>query len=106
MQSMRNSVVELGRLGPLPDADDEIADGVLERYEELLSSIDSQLNIDEARVVAGLFPRKACFGMEWMLVHLLEASESWPAALEALTNPGWADELRKRIERKAEQRDS
>lgn len=87
-------------MGPLPDADAPVADGLLERYEALLAELREPLSPDEAKLVAPLFPKSACFGLEWTLVHLLERSEGWPSeALDRVVPAQWRDELIGRIER-------
>jgi hypothetical protein len=100
MPNLISSFAELRKLGPLPDDKTEIADGVLERYDELLNEIKDPPNISEAIVLAGLFPSTSCFGMEWTLVHLLEKSADWPSiAINAIVSKYWKLEMLQRIER-------
>jgi hypothetical protein len=100
MSSVDKIIFELSKMGSLPDESAEIADGVLERYDELFQQIKSPLTEAEAVVIARLFPPVACFGMEWTIVHMLERSENWPSkALEAIVSRQWKMEMLDRIER-------
>lgn len=95
---IRSAVAELGKLGPLPEADDSAEDSVLQRYEQLLGTICEPLNVAEATIIAGIFPRSTCFGLEWTLLHLLERSQDWPsAAMESVCAPRWRRELETRL---------
>jgi hypothetical protein len=96
---VRAVIARLGLLGPLPEEDADIADGVLERYDDLLRRLVEPLHATDAEVVAGLFPQSACFGMEWTLVHLLENSEGWPStALQAVNSARWSEVLSTRLD--------
>jgi len=100
--SVRSAVAELGELGPLPEADDNAEDSLLQRYEQLLGSICEPLNVAEATIIAGLFPRSACFGLEWTLLHLLERSQVWPsAAMDSVCAPRWRREVETRLTRRS-----
>jgi hypothetical protein len=97
LTDVRADIARLGLLGPLPEEDAEIVDGVLEQYDDLLQRLVEPLSASEAEVVAGVFPQSACFGMEWTLVHLLENSEGWPSgALDAVNSERWRQVLAKR----------
>ena len=70
MSSPREAAVELVKLGPLPDEKTDIADGVIERYEELLHSIPHPISRAEAEALVMLFLPNGCFGLDWSLLHL------------------------------------
>ena len=100
MTDVRAVIARLGLLGPLPEEDDDIADGVLEQYDALLQRLVDPLTATHAEVLAGLFPQSECFGMEWTLVHLLENSGGWPsAALAAVNSERWREVLVERLNR-------
>jgi hypothetical protein len=77
---MRQEIVELDKLGPLPSAqsvlDNPDGDVLLKRYEELITSIQPPVTDDEARVLVGILCD--CFGVEWTLIHLIETAPGWP----------------------------
>ena len=100
---MRQEVIELGKLGPLPCSRAVVADpemDVLVRtYEKLILSIQPPVTDDEARVLVGVFGSDECFGMEWALIHLIETAPGWP--LEdclADTSNEWVALLKQSVE--------
>jgi len=73
---IRPEIEELERLGPLP-ADDDDYPGIDRRLfdvEHLLAAVDPPVTVEEARVLAALFPRDGgtCYGLAWSLLHLIE----------------------------------
>jgi hypothetical protein len=98
--SVRNEVLELGKLGPLPNDDQEIADGVLERYEELLLSIKPPVTLAEADQLVRIFPPIACFGAEWTLLHLIESAPGWPIlqVIEDCSSTEWKNYMLERVD--------
>ena len=73
---IRPEIEELERLGPLP-ADDDDYPGIDRRLfgvEHLLAVVDPPVTVEEARVLAALFPRDGgtCYGLAWSLLHLIE----------------------------------
>jgi hypothetical protein len=76
MTMIRPEIEELERLGPLP-ADDDDYPGIDRRLfdvEHLLAAVDPPVTVEEARVLAALFPRDGgtCYGLAWSLLHLIE----------------------------------
>ena len=73
---IRPEIEELERLGPLPadDDDDPGIDRKLFDVEHLLAAVDPPVTVEEARVLAALFPRDGgtCYGLAWSLLHLIE----------------------------------
>ena len=73
---IRPEIEELERLGPLP-ADDDDYPGIDRRLfdvEHLLAVVDPPVTVEEARVLAALFPWDGgtCYGLAWSLLHLIE----------------------------------
>lgn len=62
----------------MPDEKQDIADGVIERYEEILHSISPPVSREEAEALVMLFPPNGCFGLDWTLLHLIETAPGWP----------------------------
>jgi hypothetical protein len=89
----------LEELGPLPDASEAIADGILEKYEELFESIAPPQGIEEAIILAQLFPKSSCFGLEWTILHLLEKTPNWPLykVIESCLSDEWKSVLLERL---------
>ena len=73
---IRPEIEELERLGPLPADDDDYPgiDRKLFDVEHLLAAVDPPVTVEEARVLAALFPRDGgtCYGLAWSLLHLIE----------------------------------
>ena len=73
---IRPEIRELKELGGLPDdTRDDIPDGLLERFEELLSTVVPPILREEADILVKLFPDISAFGVEWTLLHLIETAE-------------------------------
>ena len=73
---IRPEIEELERLGPLPADDDDYPgiDRKLFDVEHLLAAVDPPVTVEEARVLAALFPWDGgtCYGLAWSLLHLIE----------------------------------
>ena len=74
---IRPAVRELVTLGPLPPSD-AVDTVVLAKQEALLRAITKPLSDDEARELVKLFGPDECFGLAWVLVHLVESAPGWP----------------------------
>lgn len=72
---IRAEIRNLKRLGPLPTDDDDYPgiDRELLDFELLLAAIDPPITMEEARVLASLFPEdgSTIYGLAWSLVHLI-----------------------------------
>ena len=78
---MRQAVLELGKLGPLPPSDQAVRENLqdlVEKYEKLIMSIEKPITDEEARVLVKVFGPDDCFGLVWPLVHLIESAPGWP----------------------------
>lgn len=96
---IREAIDKLAELGPLPDESQDIADCILEAYDELFSAITPPLSIEEAERLVVLFPPTACFGIEWTLLHLIESTPNWPikSIIDLCPSPEWREQMLKRI---------
>ncbi|RZJ86995.1 MAG: hypothetical protein EOO60_12725 [Hymenobacter sp.] len=96
---MRNEVIALAKLGPMPDEKQDIADGVIEQYEELLHGISSPISREEAEALVMLFPPNGCFGLDGTLLHLIETTSGWPlmAAVDKCPSTEWKQRILDRI---------
>lgn len=72
---IRAEIRNLERLGPLPTDDDDYPgiDRELLDFELLLAAIAPPITMEEARVLASLFPEdgSTSYGLAWSLVHLI-----------------------------------
>jgi hypothetical protein len=93
--SVRKEFDKLKELGRLPDADDEMPDGLLEEFQELLDKIKKPITQEEAAILIKIFPEKACFGAEWTLVNLIESTPNWPLGqvIELCPSDEWKNQL-------------
>ena len=73
---VRDEVRELLKLGPPPSEEALIRNPspFLEKYEQLLSSIEKPVTDEEAKLLTGLFGVDGCFGLGWTLLHLIETA--------------------------------
>ena len=97
---MKNKIYKcLEILGQLPDESEDIEVGVLEEYQELLWSIAPPQEIEEAMVLTRLFPKSACFGLDWTVLHILEKTPNWPLyeVIEACSSDKWKSVLLERL---------
>jgi|SRR5215467_13636771 len=104
---MRVEVIELGRLGALPPSDGAVAENLqelLDKYQNLIMSINKPVTDEEARVLVTVFGPDDCFGLVWRLVALVESAPGWPLAdcLENASNE-WIQMLRQRVKNTAHQ---
>ena len=99
---VRKEVEELRKMGPLPSEKESIENppSLLERYQQLLLSIEKPVTDEEAAILAGVFGVDDCFGLAWTLAHLIETAPNWSAD-EYLENAGneWVKSLREREKR-------
>src|SRR3989442_75473 len=98
---MRQEVVELGELGPLPPSDKVVRENLQElvdKYEKLIMSIKKPVTDEEARVLVRVFGSDDGFGLVWPLIALVESAPGWPLAdcLQDMSNE-WIQTLRQHI---------
>jgi hypothetical protein len=93
---MQYAIEELLKLGPLPSsANPDILK--LERYQNLIASVEQPVSEEDARALITLFGDDDCFGLAWTLLHLIEAAQNWPIK-DCLNRSGneWIDRLKER----------
>ena len=101
---IRPEIEELERLGPLPadDDDDPGIDRKLFDVEHLLAAVDPPVTVEEARVLAALFPRDGgtCYGLAWSLLHLIEAlgADGLGAVVPGVNSAQWRKMFEQRLE--------
>jgi hypothetical protein len=100
---VRKEVAELLKMGPPPSSDEVIRSksvDLVEKYEQLLSSIEKPVTDEEAKALTGVFGDDDFFGMCWTLVHLIETAPSWPIE-DSLANVRneWVQRLKDRSAR-------
>ena len=91
---IRHGIIELARLGALPNAQDADEER-LSMQERLILSITTPVSDEEAKILVRLFGLDDCYGLAWTLLHLVESAPGWPIAecLETPTNQ-WIVRLR------------
>lgn len=105
---IRDEVRRFAALGRVPDeddlGDDEAAERLVEAYHDAIEAVEAikPLTDDEARELVGLFPREACFGLEFALMHAVESAPGWPLddVLDGRTE--WKRILRERADNSLE----
>jgi hypothetical protein len=99
---MRQAVIELNKLGPLPHSDKVVRENLrqlVDKYAQLFASIRKPVTDEEARVLLTIFGPDDCFGLVWPLVSLVESAPGWPLvdSLSSTENE-WIAMLRQRVE--------
>lgn len=80
---MRKEVEQLALMGAMPDeADERITAALVDEYASLLGKIVKPITLDEAYILIKLFPPTALYGVEWVLLHLIESLYSETIFLE------------------------
>ena len=102
---IRPEIEGLERLGPLPadDDDDPGIDRRLFDVERLLAAVDPPVTVEEARVLAALFPRDGgtCYGLAWSLLHLIEtlgADDGLREVVPGVDSAQWRKMFEQRLE--------
>lgn len=101
---IRPEIEELERLGPLPADDDDYPgiDRKLFDVEHLLAAVDPPVTVEEARVLAALFPRDGgtCYGLAWSLLHLIETldADDLGAVVTGVNSAQWRKMFEQRLE--------
>lgn len=73
--TVRQSVLDLAGLGPLPPSDHTTPEAVDQWYDRL-TAITRPVNEAEALILLTLFGPDDCFGVAWSLLHLIETCKS------------------------------
>lgn len=80
---MRKEVEQLALMGAMPDETDErITAEQVDEYANLLGKISKPIALDEAHILIKLFPPISLYGVEWILLHLIESVYSEIEILE------------------------
>ncbi|MGI5138390.1 MULTISPECIES: hypothetical protein [unclassified Streptomyces] len=80
---MRPEVQAFVADGPLPDWD--ASEEEVDRRYEQLRAISRPVTAEEAQALAGCFGPDDCYGVAWMLVHLIETG---PGPVPSVARPG------------------
>ena len=74
--TMRKEVLELKDIGRMPTETLEDTEGILsliEKYDSLISNIESPISLEEAKVIISIFPEGFFYDLHWDLVRLIES---------------------------------
>ena len=72
---IRRAVADFVEKGPLPAEDGATQEGI-ETLEGLLKAIDEPVSDEEAQALLGTFGPDGCFGLAWLVLHLIESATS------------------------------
>jgi hypothetical protein len=102
---MQTQIVELKKLGRMPDeSQEDIEDSLIDQYDSLLKAVTLPISYDEAEVLIALFPENALFGVQWSLLHTLESiygcisKEEYEKLIERCPSQEWKNTLKRRLE--------
>ena len=73
---MRKEFLELKKIGRMPTETLEDTEGILsliEKYDSLISNIESPISLEEAKVIISIFPEGFFYDLHWDLVRLIES---------------------------------
>ena len=86
---MQEAIIKLKLLGQMPDSiEDDPTEETIDNYDKLLSNVKTPLTKEEVEVLINIFPKSGMYGVEWVLLKLVESY-----LIEAPSN----DEYRKLI---------
>jgi hypothetical protein len=92
---MRPEVLKLVSIGPLPSSSSELQR--INEWQEAVERIQPPVSDVEAEALTALFPPREdeCYGLAWVLIHLVETAPNWPLehCLQDRCNP-WIVSLR------------
>jgi len=71
--SVRKEIAELISMGPLP-ASDAADEEDLTRREYAMKAIPRPVSDEEALALMSIFGPDECFGLAWMLLHIIETA--------------------------------
>jgi hypothetical protein len=93
---MRSEVSHLVDMGPLPPSSSGAQR--INDWQEAVERVKPPLTDEEAEALTSLFPANEdeCYGLAWVLVHLVESAPNWPLeqCLQDRGNP-WIASLRR-----------
>lgn len=93
---MQSAVEELLKIGPLPSSANA-DEAYLELFQNLMMEIELPISDAEARALLSLLGPDDCFGLAWMLVHIIESSPRWRLHDALDSGPKeWTEVLRRR----------
>jgi hypothetical protein len=93
---MQNAVAELYKLGKMPQETDSVEK--IQTFQDLIEEVKSPITDEEAKYLVNLFndSQDDCYGLAWLIIHLIETAPSWPIE-ECLIQEGyWIDFLKHR----------
>ncbi|OJX32664.1 MAG: hypothetical protein BGO86_10415 [Chryseobacterium sp. 36-9] len=73
---MRTEILKLKEMDRMPDEsgnDDESTNLLVEKYNQLLTTIQKPINIEEGKALISLFPETAFYDLQWDLLQLVES---------------------------------
>lgn len=79
--TMRNSVKDFIKLGPLPESSATTAED-LDKRVAALKAISAPITDEESLTLAESFGPDECFGVAWTLLHLIETAPNHPRPRE------------------------
>ncbi|MDE6409021.1 MAG: hypothetical protein K2K81_02095 [Muribaculaceae bacterium] len=85
---MRQEVVELSKLGQMPNEsidDTETITETVKAYDVLLSKITEPISYEEGLLLISLFPKSSFYDMQWDLLVLVESLIKTTSIKEYLT---------------------
>ena len=100
---IRLEIRDLERLGPLPTDDDDYPeiDQKLLDFELRLAAIDPPITMEEARILASLFPEDGStgYGLAWSLLHLIGTlnTDEYKRIIPAIRSEEWRDDFKQRM---------
>ena len=73
---MRKEILELKNIGRMPTETLEDTEDILsliEKYDAVISNIESPISLEEAKVIISIFPEGFFYDLHWDLVRLIES---------------------------------
>lgn len=98
---IRDEVRQFVALGPLPsESPDPVVEEQLQRHQDLLEQISRPVTDEEAKLLLTAFGDDECFGLAWMLLHLIETAPHIPVESHPSTSANqWVQRIWARQQR-------
>ncbi|ATA91211.1 hypothetical protein CGC56_02940 [Capnocytophaga canimorsus] len=104
---MREQILKLKAIGRMPTEsinDEETIITLVEQYDELISSIEKPITLEEAEILVTIFPDGFFYDLHWDLLRLIEtcilntSEEEYQKLIEKCPSEEWRENLQIRYE--------
>lgn len=102
---MREQILKLKAIGKMPTEsinDEESIITLVEQYDELISSIEKPITLEEAEILISIFPDGFFYDLHWDLIKLVESvissDKEYELLIKKCPSKEWRENLQIRYE--------